>query len=152
MGVGVMTERCSALPARHGNTTSPLVRTRQPWGIAQPRLLRPAVTQHAAAQKIEADFWEMALEKSKRRDTCGPTVDVTPVPIGAGPCLDQHPMPSPAGSPRQGCTAAQGGQNADRVPSASPALRGRTWLAGWRGCTSASPHRFPPSASCRQLG
>lgn len=52
MGVGVMTGRWSALPARHRNTTSPLVRTRQPWGIAQPRLLRPAVTQHTRPKKL----------------------------------------------------------------------------------------------------
>lgn len=87
----------------------------------------------------------MALEKSKQRDTCGPTVDVIPVPIGVGPSLYQHPMPSPAGSPWQGCTAAQGGQNADRVPSASPALRGRTWLAGLHVCIS------PPLPTIRQL-
>lgn len=87
----------------------------------------------------------MALEKSKRRDTCGPTVDVIPVPIGAGPCLDQHPMPSPAGSPWQGCTAAQGGQNADRVPSASPDLRGAGGLVRLHVCIS------PPLPTIRQL-
>ena len=52
MGVGVMTGRCSALPAGHRNMNTPLVCTHQPQGIAQPRSLHPAVTQQVRPKKL----------------------------------------------------------------------------------------------------
>lgn len=103
-------------------------------------------------KKIEADFWETALEMSKWRDTCGPTAEAAPVPIRAGPCPDQHPMFSPVGSPWWGCTAAQGGRNTSRVSPVSPVPCGGTRLPahGWAGgdarlhLSAASHH--PPAA------
>lgn len=63
MGIGVMTGRCSAPPARHRNMDPLLSAPVCPGASPSPTCGTPLLSHMCTPQNIEADFWEMALER-----------------------------------------------------------------------------------------